>query len=526
MNLLKKIRLPVILILVFTALIIGVLTKSVAPSAIKDLISKQLNTLTTQNSHIDGEITWHLFPRPGIKVTQIHVGEKTNYSIYIENLLLNAQLAPLLQGHLVFNELEIDGLKININPEAQTNLTSNKTSGTSSFDQSNAPAQISTQCPLNRFLLTRGQVTIIQPNHKIVLTNVQIGAKQLNLKNKFFPLQFKATLASSIAENKLKASINYKGRIRLTSTTLNHPLMVLKHAIIDGQLLAQNVRFNQLKIDKINANVKSKQDAVLFNPLNLTLYSGESVGDLNYQFSSQKLSFNQTATSLAANQLFNDLVANSPIKGYLDFSIHASTNLQDTHWQKNLRGNGNLTIKDGILYVVDLNTLIDQTTKKIHSLFYQDKKDIKQAIAQPLFNATTYPKGTTKFQLVSIQYHILDNKLTNDSLFLQTDKLQLKGDGQINLTDMTQKFTLLAKLISNDNLVNKIQQLLGGSFPLNVEGTLTNPQISPNSQELNPIISTYLLKNTLEMPIQQITSQLKDLLTAPDDLFQEPRDKR
>ncbi len=490
MNLAKKILLTLVVIIIFTSLAIWALTKTILPSDVKILINNQLYALTTQKSHIDGNIGWQLFPRPGIKITQIHVGEennKANYSIYIENLLFNLQISPLLRGHLVFDELKIDGLKININPEDQTNSNQNKELGTTTARQNKVSDNISVQFPLDRFLLTRGQITIMQPHNNITLTGLQIGANQLNLKNKFFPLQLKATLVSSLAENNINATINYKGRVRLTPFTLSQPLTTLQHATVDGQLLVQNLRFNQFKIARMNANMKTKQGEMVLNPLNFTLYVGKSVGDLHYHFASKKLSINQTATGLDAKQLFNDLFANNLVKGNLDFSIHATTNLEHNNWQNNLQGNGNLTIKDGVLYFIDLNKLMDETRNKIHSLLNQEKHEIKLALQQPLFNSTVHPQGNTQFQLLNIQYRILDTKLINDSVLLQTNKLQLKGRGQVNLSDATQDLGLSA------STVDKIQQLLGGSFSLKVGGKLTKPQMSLNEQELTPIISSYPL---------------------------------
>lgn len=513
--------LALVILIVLTTLTIWSLTTTVTPNAIKDLINNQLHLISTQKSYIDGNISWQLFPQPGIKITQVHMNENNNkyyYSLYVENLFLNLQLSSLLHGALIFNELKINGFKINIHFKAQPKTHQHKEPETIVIS-STPPSKISAQFPLDRILLTHGQLIVSQAQNKMVLTGLQVGAKQLNVKNKFFPLQLKSTFSISVAKNNTKGTCNYKGKIRLASAALTQPIAALQHAAVDGQLLAQNVRVNKFKITTINANVKTKQDEIILNPFNIALYAGKSVGDLNYQFISKKLSINQTAASLDANRLFNDLMTNHLIKGTLDFSVHTTISLQNSDWQDNLRASGNLIIRDGILYFIDLNKLIDEIKNKIHSLLTQTKSDINHASQTPLFNSTTHPQGNTKFQLLSIQYHALDNKLMNDSILLQTDKLQLKGRGYINLNDATQDFDLSAKLIADDSQVDTIQQLLGGSFPLKVVGTLTKPQVLPNANKLNPIISAYLLRYTIEKPVKQVADQLKNILTDSKDLF-------
>ena len=527
MKLFKNTLIALVTLVLLTGIAIFLLTKNITPSAIKNIINKELTSITTQNTHIDGEIVWQLFPRPGIKVTQIHVGEEDNkskYNLYIDNILFNVQITPLLRGHLVFNELKVDGLKITIHPEAQTSVTTSMATVSQETNAHRQSEPMSAQFAINSFLLTRGQLIIIQPHGKISLTNLQIGAKELNLKNEFFPLQIRTSVAASIADNNIKTTLNYKGRIRLAPSTLAKPLMALQHVAIDGQLSAQNSHINQFKIAKISSNAISKSGAIVLNPLNFSLYAGQSVGDLKYHIATNKLSINQTATSLDAAQLFNDLSAKNVVKGNLDVSVHATTNLADNHWQNNLQGNGSLTMKDGTLNFIDLNKLIDEMINKIHELPSQVKKDINQVPELVLFAANATQEGSTKFQLLSTQYRLMNGKLINDSILLQTDKLQLKGNSQLDMVTNTLDGTLFAKIITKDNTIDSIQQLLGGSFPLKLSGTFARPMILPNVNEINPIIAKYILQKSFEKPIKQLKQQIESMIATPENLLQQHPD--
>ncbi len=531
MTFIKKITFVLVVLLALATCGIFALTKSVTPAALKDIVNKQLSTLTTQKSHIAGDISWHLFPRPGIKVTNIYASEsenKTNYAVSIDNLLFNLQVTPLLRGQLVFNELLIDGIKINIHPENQTDLTVSQIPVVATTPQPIESNKVSAQFALRSMLLTHGEIIINQPNNKIKLSGLQIGAKQLGLSNDSFSLQLRGNFIASIADNKARATLNYNGRVHLTPSTFTQPMVALDLATMDGQLVIQNLRYNHFKIAKISTNIKKKQKVISLNPFNISLYSGKSVGDIKYEFPSQKLTMNQTATGLDANQFFNDLFTKTLVKGQLDFSVHASTNLLNNAWKNNMRWNGNLTIKNGALYFVDLNKYTDEAISKLHGLLSQEKLPVKLSLGKTLldlkgrtpFAPTIAPKpSVTKFQLLSIQYHLIDTQLITDNLVLQTDTLQLRGSGAVNLIDGSQDLNLSAKLTSNDLEIEKIQQQLGGSFPLRICGTLTKPQVLPNMQGLGPVISSYLLKNTLERPVKQIRNHLESLLTTTENLI-------
>jgi uncharacterized protein involved in outer membrane biogenesis len=518
MNAIKKILFTLVFLIALGGVGLWLLTKTLSPTVVKNLINRQLTSLTAQPSHIEGDINWQLFPRPGIKITQIHVGDDhaQSNSLYIENLLINLQLSPLLKGHLVFGELKVDGLKANLNP-LTTNSDKNTIAAAAAIEKK--PATAAVEFAINHFLLTHGQVTINQPGSKISLSALKIEAEQLNLKNNDFPLQFKAKINATMPEAKLRSSLNYKGKIRLTPSIFREPQQVLQNLSLNGQLLIQNLQYNQVKIGKINSRIQSKAGTINFKPFNLSLYSGESTGDLSYQINTNKLTINQTATKLNAEQLSQDLFAKNVLQGNLDFSLHAATLLQN-HWQASLSGHGDLSIHDGTLYLVDLNKFMDGTLSKLYSLINQGPYDVKVDLAQRLLNSPVPESGSTKFQLLNVQYHLQDAKFIQDSLVLQTDRLLIKGHGEVNLVDSSQQFNLSVQVNTNDSTINKVQQIVGGTFPLQILGKITSPKILPDMNVLSPILSNFIIKRAVVDPAKkmqkQVQKRLEDLLHDAD----------
>lgn len=518
MKLVKKILLSIFFFILLSIILIWTLTKTITPDTVREYVSKQLSLLTHQKSHIDGEFSWQIFPRPGIKVTKIHVGDehnKANYTLDIDNLLLNLHLSPLLKGNLVFDEIIIDGFSISIDPKHQTN-TPPMTMPSLQGDASKSNAE---EFAINRFLLMHGRLVVNHPSQSVTISNLQIEAQQLNLKKEFFPLHIKANVSASSNNNTLKAIINYKGRVGFISTTLSDPLKALQQTAMDGQLLIQNFQMNQLKIAKISANTKTRQGYIVLNPLNLSLYNGESIGDLSYQFASKRLILNQTSTNLDAALLTKDIAGSALVKGNLDLSVHASTIAEPSLWQNKLHGNGNIIIKDGLFYFINLDQLINETTHKIHIILDKDKHDVSNLLELTQFSSSTGQNSPTPFQLLSLKYQINNNQLTSDALLMQTEKLQLKGSTDVNIMTRALNGHVVATFMHPDTTIDKIQQMLGGGFPFKISGSYKNPKVLPDTEIINPVIAKYLIQKTLDKPVKQLQKRLDKLLTTSENVL-------
>lgn len=512
MKFLKKLVTGLVLLFVITIITLWALAKSIKPETVKSYVSSQLSTLTEHKSIVNGDISWQVFPRPGIKITGVQIGDendKTNYSVKLDNLLFHLKITPLLRGKLVFSELNVDGFKITINPDSQTSVKVKKSKQNKVAKTNNMTEEFA----IERILLSRGQIVIVQNQKKITFSGLQIGAEQFNLQKISFPLQFKTVLdVSEAKEHLLKAHINFKGSTALSASLFNNPIIALQNIPLEGQLSLQDLRLKKLKINKVSANAKTKIGVFHLNPLTLSLYNGESVGDLSYEFASRKLTVNQTATNLDSGKLIYDLVKKRLFKGSVDFSIHAQANMQDSNWQEHASGNGSLTIKDGVVESINLDRVIDETSNKINKLMSRSKKkDAKQALELGQFDDPNIFKGSTRFELLTFQYQLQDSTLQSNSLVLQAEKLQLKGEGALNLKDYDLDSHLSAKVALTDEKVEKIQQLLGGSFPILVKGTLTKPVVLPDLQKINPILTKAWLKETLVKPVETIVKPVKQI---------------
>ncbi|BCA95944.1 hypothetical protein TUM19329_23050 [Legionella antarctica] len=320
MKLLGKIALTLLSLLLVTSIILWVLAKNINPETIKKLVGSQITTLTHKQSHIDGTISWQLFPRPGLKFSKIIIGDtKLNeeYSLAIDTMLLNLKISPLLSGKFVFSQVNIDGLNARVNqnvtkPAKPTDQLENSHTSKSTYGE---------QFAIERLLVSHGQIIINNNGYFTVFKNLQIGVEHFNLQNIPFTVQVKTKLTEYNSNPLIKANINFKGRLNLAPSILNQLQNGIIQSAAEGQILLQNISLNQFVIKKISATLKTGKESIQLNPLTLSLYNGESIGNLDYGIAMKQFSLNQTATNLNGKQLMGILLGHEIIHGGLDYSI-------------------------------------------------------------------------------------------------------------------------------------------------------------------------------------------------------------
>lgn len=510
MKVLKNLVMAVLAIIIIAFLATWILSKSINPETMKNLISHQISTLTHKPCQIKGAFSWQLLPRPGVKFTEIDIGnpkDKDNYALSIHNLLFNLQLSPLFRGQLVFSEMAIDGFKLSLNPEIRQ---ANDHSQPGKEPSKMAPKVLG-RFAMKRFTLSHGEIEVNNKGKQLVAKNLQLVLEQFNLFQEPFPIQIKSKILIQEKSSHLQTSLNFKGRLSLSPQILTYSQGKPLPMNLEGQLSLQDSQLNNLKIDKVNANIKTNEGSLVFNPLTLGLYSGESVGALDVQLSSMRLNLNQTASNLNGGDLMQDLTGHNLISGKMDYSINLSLPLDNPSLDQ-FEGKGHLSLKDGLLLGVNFNQLIDDLKKSMDNLLSDSLGDKQKGLSANQFSFSQYNQGSTPFKLASIQYHLSQGNLLSDALILQTDKIQITGDASLNMLDYALRSQLQATVSSDNANLQKVQQLLGGSFPISVSGTLDRPIIVPNLKLINPVLSRLFIKKVIDKPIKILGNQLKTIL--------------
>jgi hypothetical protein len=271
----------------------------------------------------------------------------------------------------------------------------------------------------------------------------------------------------------------YSGNVQLPSDVFLHALVDTSHLKLKGQLTIKNAQVNKISINKIYAQIQVDNNLMTFDPFNLSLYEGESIGQLYYHLQSHQLKINQTATNLNAQQLSKAKGLPYPFTGQLQLSIRATTIPSPSQWLAPIESQGNITLNNGTLALFDLDKI---------------EKQIQIIMQSHLANAQTEPKassnlnesipltdysGQTSFKLFTLQYEYLQNNLLNYTLVLQTDSLSLESKGSINPISQAIHSTCWMRLITRDTDINAMQTLMGAKgVPFLLSGTLDQPCVS------------------------------------------------
>ncbi|WP_131781752.1 AsmA family protein [Legionella gresilensis] len=482
------------------------ITRTVSPTLFKDFVTLKVKTYTAQPCKIEGDISWQLFPRPSIKIESIRIGNKepqSPYQIKLGQLFFNLKPSALLQGKIVFDEIQITNFvaDINSNYKQPPINTSHNLPMHSTFGKN-----IEEKFALERLLITNGKIKTQINNQLLTLNSLQLRLEQINLEQNLFPFQIKANINYAAKQQPLSAQLQFKGDANLAVNSLNQLETALKSSLIRGQLLIQNLKIGRFKINQIGANTSFKQAVLSLNPLTIKIYQGEAIGDLSFNSLSKILKVNQTATGINAARLTSALFNQALIKGKLDFSLHSQSNLINQDWLATTIGNGNISLHEGTLEFFDLDKIVKKLSIQISNA--QEKKESKLDLDKEFQDNILLSREPTSVKLMAIQYRLAQKILFSHTLLLQTDMLQLKGEGEMNLTNYNLISHLLATLIIDDSKLNNIQELIGGGFPLIIQGTLNQPVVLPDFKKINASLAKVWIKDTLAKPVLKLKEQL------------------
>lgn len=466
------------------------------------IANTELSRFIQQPIHIGGPLRLELLPRPGIRLKNLEIATPSSpYYSRIDTIFLNLSMLPLLHGNLVFNRLTVDGFTLILHPAAFPNVTEKPTIPT-----------FSDALAVNRVLLKHGNLKLIYPTHSIMLSQLQLSAEQLNLKDLAFPFHLKTKLSFQSATPSVLADamIDLQGNTALNPDLFVDPLKQLKALNINGQLTAQDIHLPNVNIDSLNASFKTQKEALLLNPLTLNLYHGESAGDLNLDLQTGRLFFNQTMTHLRGEDFFRSLSDRNPLNGSLDISIHAHLNCLDAHPLDSFSGNGNLLLKDGRIKNFNLSTLLEISKRKLHYIMDHlpppdDRRPKTEHINPRIL------EGNTSFRVIALQFHIEHAYLQAESLLFQNDQLELKGTARYHFENNYMNSHVRIRLNTDDAEINKLQAAFSEGIPLHIYGAVNHLEIFPDTNHLLAVLQSMWIKRNLEQPIHIMRQQINNV---------------
>lgn len=519
----KLIRTLLVFVILTSSLGIAALwvfTNFIEPDAFRNLAKKQLSSVTHLDSTIEGPVNWRIFPKPGLHVHKVRIGnideKQTDYGLQVGDLIFHLQFKPLLHGKLVFDKLIFNDFTLRVNfdsvktssksqplPEQKAQQNTKASTKKKSFMPSSRIA-------LKSLLLSNGKIILTQKEEVLTLKNVRIETLLPDVLQDEFPIQLKATISKPSGATPLSGVVAYKGLMTLPA--LDKTPNITEKVKVNGQLLLQDIKLGEYAISQANAHVFFKDDKLELNPLTLKLYQGESVGRLTYALKTSDLTFQQTGTGLNAEPVFQKLVDIRPsrLSGALDFSTQIKATLNQPNWHKKIKTNGSFTLKEGTISYIDIPQITKEATETIQALASRNIDNLQLVLEKLKPWSLSQYQGSTSFQLLNIKYHTDDNAFLHYQLMLETKKLHLKGQGSLQLETHALNARLKAHILTNDPSIQAAENLLDG-FPLVVTGTLEKPIIAPDKPLIRRLLTSGEVPRELLKTLKGLKQQIKHL---------------
>lgn len=373
-----KLLITLVLILVFAT--VGLML-FVDPNRYKDLIAKKVEEQIHRPFAINGDIDWRFFPRPGLTINGVHIGQPNNSETFadIKELNVYPSILPLLSKQIDVDRLSMQDAQFYLSQKINLNITSFDTAlhidmpnkyyeakngqikmSVAGLDGLKHPQPINLQFDKLFADLKSDQATIDNLKADIFGGQLFINAKAQDVNKKpslegkitahdLNPKQLAQTLGHDIqtANDSVLKKLNLEATFKSTQNGFAmHPFVAqLDDTKISGDLSVNNtntpdINFN-FNIDKINldhyvSNQKNPSTAKVASPKkNTPLKLPNAQGDLAIGLmTASGLTLSQTSAHIDSH---NNIVRIAPFKATSDtgtFTGATTINMQQAtpHW--------------------------------------------------------------------------------------------------------------------------------------------------------------------------------------------------
>lgn len=252
-------------------------------------------------------------------------------------------------------------------------------------------------------------------------------------------------------------------------------------------LAATAVKYAKLAMQNLQLQLNVEHGVLDISSLTADLYQGRLLAKarVDGRRSPATYQFDKQITDVQLHPLLKDAADVDGLAGTATFHLKGSgSSLVMQHVKPHLVANGQLEIRDGVLYGVDLAHML------------------RQAYAT-VTGAAPAPKGQAKtdFSRLSGTFFLDNGILTNPDLVVVSPLIQLTGKGTANILNDKLDYKLAASLINVLNNQSAAQPKPAGvTIPLMITGTLQHPEYK---------LDTKVLFN---QQLQQETNKVKDKL--------------
>lgn len=421
--------------------------------------------------------------------------EMAHQSYIIDNLNLhvkNINLANPFPLHVTFNFTDKKALsgKINLTSQLALNLA-NQNYKLRNLDLKAKLKQDDKNYNLDMksdIIADLSNQTVIVDNLKAQMANLildgNINVAHLNAKPKITghfeiqPFDGKKWLqATGQNAEALEVLNNVRGNFNLTAGT------TLDSVDLKGNIKIAELKAGNARVTNIILQTQLQKSVLDLTSLTASFYQGDLAGKgkVNLSETVPHISFQAKLSNVHTEALLNDLAPNDKLTltGLGDVDLHVTTSGKDKEALiKNLKGTTKMNVDNGALKGIDIGYLLDNA--------------FSLATKQ---SSTSSNTDQTPFGSLTATSNIENGIVTNNDLYLNSTRIQVRGKGTIDLNTQQINYHLeaLAKQSSADQK-NSVTNLYGLSIPIVISGNMTKPTIQLDTSNLMKAIAQQQLK--------------------------------
>jgi AsmA protein len=235
-----------------------------------------------------------------------------------------------------------------------------------------------------------------------------------------------------------------------------------------GKLRINQLNTGSLYATNVNLNLNANKGLINLNPITADFYKGSLKGKtkINMRGTISQISTVTNLNNVQLQPLLGDLINTQKLAGTANCNLVLSTRGNTAPTMiKNLNGNARINIKDGTIYGVDIDYIL-QTGQSL------------------LIKKTPPPKPenpATKFDSLSGTFYIRNGQASNNDLLFTAKRSRVKGAGTINLPKQTLNYKVRAArvktIIRNGRQTQRIDPIF---VPIIITGPFDNLKYVPD----------------------------------------------
>ncbi|MBT7306632.1 MAG: AsmA family protein [Gammaproteobacteria bacterium] len=251
------------------------------------------------------------------------------------------------------------------------------------------------------------------------------------------------------------------------------PVELLRQLDVEGGIHLDSLKMSGAEATAVDFQLSIKEGQVSVGPLSAQLYGGTYQGTVGIDVNVEpvQVALQESLTRVDLGRLLKERSDVEAMRGLLsaegDFRVVGITTAE---MMDSVDGNARVEVTEGAIQGVNLRRLIRQ--------------------AQALLERKPLPTGSepneTRFEDLKATVHARDGRLTSDNLVMRTSLMEIRGAGWVELKSGQMEYRLNATVAESltAGAGEGLERLSGKSIPILLHGTLDNPKVKVDLEDL------------------------------------------